>query len=70
MFIFTREIESGVDITIPVQKVYGVLCSRSNSHRAYMQMLARCRNVSDRQIDIANGSYLKINGNHSFWTYK
>ena len=67
--IFTPVIESGVDITIPVQTVYGVLRSRSNSQRAYMQMLARCRNVSDRQIDIANVSYLKINSNHSCWTY-
>ena len=55
VFIFTPVIESGVDITIPIQKIYGVLCSRSNSQRAYMQMLARCRNVKDQQIDIASG---------------
>ena len=69
VFIFILVIESGVDITIPVQKVYGVLCSRSNSQRAYMHMLASCRNVKDRQIDIANGAYLYINNNHNFWTY-
>ena len=70
VFIFTPVIESGVDITIPFQTIYGVLCSRSYSQRAYMQMLARCRNVKDQQIDIANGPYQKINNNYKFWPYK
>ena len=69
VFIFTPVIESGVDITIPIHKIYGILCSQSNSQRAYAQMPARCRNVKDGQIDVANGPFLKINNNHNFWTY-
>ena len=69
MFRFTPAIESGVYITIPTHKIYGILCSQSNSQRAYMQMLARCRNVKDGQIDVANGPFLKINNNHNFWSY-
>ena len=41
VFIFARVIESGVDITIPTQRIYGVLCPRSNNQSAYTQMLAR-----------------------------
>ena len=69
-FIYSPVIESGVDITIQIQKIYGILCGQSNSQRAYMQMLARCRKVKGGHIDIANGPLLKINKNHNFRTYK
>ena len=59
-----------MDITIPVKKIYGVLSSKSNNQRAYMQMLARCRNVEDGAIDICSDPMLKVNNNHNFWKYK
>ena len=70
VFIYSPTIESGVDITVPVKKVYGVLCCKSNSQRAYLQMLARCRNVEDGRMDIMNASELRINKNHCFWKHK
>jgi hypothetical protein len=52
-----------------VKKVYGMLSVRSNCPRAYMQMLARCRDVEDPNIDILNDPTLKINDNYNFWRY-
>jgi hypothetical protein len=69
VFIYSPVIESGVDITLPVKKLYGALCSRSNSQRAYLQMLARCRRVEESRIDILNDSSLKVNNNYNFWRY-
>jgi hypothetical protein len=63
VFLYSPVIESGVDITIPVKKLYGVLSAKSNSQRAYLQMLARCRNVEDGRIDVMNAEELKINKN-------
>jgi hypothetical protein len=70
VFIYSPTIESGVDITIPVKKLYGILSCKSNSQRAYLQMLARCRNLEDGRIDVMNSPFLRINNNHSFWTYE
>lgn len=69
VFLYSPVIESGVDITIPVKKLYGVLSCKSNSQRAYLQMLARCRVVEIGQVDIAGDPQLKINKNHCFWKY-
>jgi len=69
VFIYSPVIESGVDITLPVKKLYGALCSRSNSQRAYLQMLARCRRVEESRIDILNDSSLRVNNNYNFWRY-
>jgi hypothetical protein len=70
VFIYSPVIESGVDITVPVKKLYGTLSCKSSSQRAYLQMLARCRNVEDGRIDILNDVQFRINKNHYFWTYK
>ena len=70
VFIYSPVIESGVDITIQVKKIYGTLSARSNSQRAYLQMLARCRNVDEGEIPILNDPALKINSNFFFWTFK
>ena len=64
--IYIPVLEAGVDITISVKKLDGVLPSKSNSQRAYMQMLARCRNVEDSAIDVCNDPVLKVNSNHNF----
>lgn len=69
VFLYSPVIESGVDITIPVKKLYGILSSKSNSQRAYLQMLARCRCVEIGRVDVANDPQLKINKNHCFWKY-
>jgi hypothetical protein len=69
VFIYSPVIESGVDITVKVEKVYGFICSRSNSPRAFLQMLARCRNVVDPNISILRDSSLKINKNFNFWKF-
>ena len=69
IFIYSPVIESGVDITIPIDKVYGVLSAKSNSERAYLQMLARCRNVKDREVLILNDKQFGINRNYQFWKY-
>ena len=45
--LYSPVIESGVDITVNVKKVYGMLCSKSNSQRAFLQMINRCRCVED-----------------------
>ena len=66
VFIHSPVIESGVDISIPVKKIDGLLCSMSNSQRAYMQMLARCIKVEDGEIEICNDRMLKVNNNHNF----
>jgi hypothetical protein len=70
VFIYSPVIESGVDITIPVKKVYGILCNKSNGPRAYCQMLARCRNVAVARIDVLGDPMLKVNQNHNFWTFQ
>ena len=70
VFIYSPVIESGVDITIKVKKLYGILSCKSNSQRAYLQMLARCRNVEESRMDILNDCRFKINNNFCFWRYQ
>ena len=50
-FIFSPVIESGVDITIPIKKIYGVMSAQSNSQRDFLQMIARCRKVEEPVIN-------------------
>ncbi|MFM7978867.1 MAG: hypothetical protein ACKPKO_06085, partial [Candidatus Fonsibacter sp.] len=47
VFLYSLVIESGVDITVKVKKVYGLLSSKSNSQRAFLQLINRCRCVAD-----------------------
>jgi len=70
IFIYSPVIESGVDITVKVAKIFGVLCNKSNSQRAYLQMLARCRNVEDPRMDVLNDPCLKPNNNYCFWKFR
>ena len=69
VFLYSPVIESGVDITVKVKKVYGLLCSSSNSQRAFLQMINRCRCVEDPNMDFLNDGRLKINSNYNFWKY-
>ncbi|MFM7978225.1 MAG: hypothetical protein ACKPKO_02825, partial [Candidatus Fonsibacter sp.] len=54
VFLYSPVIESGVDITVKVKKVYGLLSSSSNSQRAFLQMINRCRRVEDPKMDFLN----------------
>ena len=67
VFLYSPVIESGVDITVKVNKVYGLLCAKSKSQRAFLQMINRCRCVEDQNMDCLNGNGLSINGNYNFW---
>jgi hypothetical protein len=69
VFIYSPVVESGVDITVPVRKIYGTLCAKSNSQRAYLQMLARCRNVADGEVVLLNDPAFLVNANYSFWRF-
>ncbi|MFM7985867.1 MAG: hypothetical protein ACKPKO_41785 [Candidatus Fonsibacter sp.] len=69
VFLYSPVIESGVDIAVKVKKVYGLLSSKSNSQRAFLQMINRCRSVEDPEMDFLNGEGLEINRNYNFWKY-
>ena len=69
VFLYSPVIESGVDTIVNVKKVYGLLSSKSNSQRAFLQMINRCRCVEDPNMDLLNGDGLKINSNYNFWKY-
>ena len=43
-----------------------MLCAKSNSQRAFLQMINRCRCVEDPNMDFLNGEGLRINGNYNF----
>ncbi len=43
VFLYSPVIEADVDVTVKLKKVYGVLSARSNSHRAVLRMINRCR---------------------------
>ena len=69
VLIYSPVIESGVDITVPVRKVYGKLSCKSNCPRAFLQMLARCRNVADGEVVLLADPAFVVNRNFSFWHY-
>ncbi|MFM7978562.1 MAG: hypothetical protein ACKPKO_04535, partial [Candidatus Fonsibacter sp.] len=52
-----------------MQKLFGLLCSSSNSQRALLQMINRCRCVEDPNMDFLNDGRLKIINNYNFWKY-
>ena len=58
-----------MDITEKVKKVYGILSAKSNSQRAFLQMINRCRNVEEPRMDFLKGEGLEINSNYTFWKY-
>jgi pterin-4a-carbinolamine dehydratase len=69
VFLYSPVIEAGVDITVKVKKVYGILSAMSNSQRAFMQMINRCRNVEEPRMDFLKGEGLHINSDYKFWKY-
>jgi hypothetical protein len=69
VFMYSPVIESGVDITVKVKKVFGILSCKSNCQRAFLQMVNRCRCVEDERMDFLNDRSFKINNNYNFWKY-
>ena len=69
IFIYSPVLEAGVDITVKVKKLYGMLCAGSNSPRAYLQMLARCRNVEEATLEVLSDLRFAANHNYCFWRY-
>ena len=69
VLLYSPVIEAGVDITVKVKKVYGILSAKSNSQRAFLQMINRCRNVEEPRMDFLKGEGLEINSNYNFWKY-
>lgn len=69
VFIYTPSIEAGVDITIKIDSVYGIISSKGNSQRAFLQMLARSRNVEHADIYLWTTT-VKYTNCFNFWTFK
>ncbi|MFM7983362.1 MAG: hypothetical protein ACKPKO_28970, partial [Candidatus Fonsibacter sp.] len=67
MLLYSPVIETDVDITVKVKKVYGLLGSSRNSQRPFLPMINRCRCVEDRNMDFLNDGRLNINSNYNFW---
>ena len=47
VFLYSLVIEAGMYITVNVEKVYSLLSPKSNSQRAFLQLINRCRCVED-----------------------
>ena len=69
VFLYSPVIDSGVDITVKVKKVYGMLCAKSNSQRAFLQMINRCRCVENPRVDFLDGMGLSVNSKYNLWKY-
>jgi hypothetical protein len=63
LLIYSPTIEAGVSFDIShFDKIYGIVCGRSTSQRAFVQMLSRVRKINCDTITILNISYtFKIN---------
>ena len=60
--IYTPTIEAGVNFDIiHFDNIFGIISDGSCSQRAYFQMLARVRKISDLEIVILNSTGMKIN---------
>ena len=70
IFLYSPLVESGVDINVPVRKIYGTLCAKSNCKRACLQMLARCRNVADGEVVALNDPSFRCDVRYDFWQYQ
>jgi hypothetical protein len=69
VFIYSPSVEAGVNITIPFEKLFCVLCDGSVSQRSFLQMTARIRTLNDNNITLLNDSF-KLNNCFSFWTFE
>ena len=60
--IYTPTIEAGVNFDIiHFDNIFGIIADGSCSQRAYFQMLARVRKISDLEIVILNSTGMKLN---------
>ncbi|MFM7982143.1 MAG: hypothetical protein ACKPKO_22775, partial [Candidatus Fonsibacter sp.] len=51
VFLYSPVMESCVDITVNVKKVYGLFSSEINSQRAFLQMINLCRRVEGLRMN-------------------
>ncbi len=65
--LYSPVIKAGVDITVKVRRAYGILSMKSNSQRAFLQLINTCRNVEEPRMDFLKGEGLGICGNYNFW---
>lgn len=67
--IYTPTIEAGVNFDIVhFNNIFGIISDGSCSQRAYFQMLARVRKITDSNIIILNSTSMKLN-NCCLWNY-
>lgn len=58
VLIYSPTIEAGVNFDLPhFDKIYGLICDKSTTPRAFLQMLARVRKTTDNNILIYNDSF-------------
>jgi len=58
VLIYSPTIEAGVNFDIPhFNKIYGLICDKSTTPRAFLQMLARVRKTTDNNILIFNEAF-------------
>jgi hypothetical protein len=70
ILIYSPTIEAGVNFDIVhFNKIYGILTNGSTSQRAFLQMLARIRKVTDNEILILNDNTFKLNNINEYITY-
>lgn len=69
VFIYSPSVEAGVNITIPFEKLFCILCDGSVSQRSFLQMTARIRTLNNNNITLLNDSF-KNNNCFSFWTFE
>ncbi len=65
MFLYSLVIEAGVGVAVKVKEVYGILSAQSNSLRAFLRMVNRCRNVEEPRVGFLKGDGLDIKNNYS-----
>ena len=67
--IYTPTIEAGVNFDIVhFDNIFGIISDGSCSQRAYFQMLARVRKITDAEIMILNSTGMKLN-NCNLWSF-
>ena len=66
IFIYSPTLESGVDIQVPIHSMYGICTDKGNSQRAFLQMIGRCRNVTNPVLYLWLND-LPINNCYNFW---
>jgi len=68
VFIYSPTLEPGVDSQVAVNRVFGICSPSGNSQRAFLQMLARSRNVINNSLYLYIGN-ISLNACYNFWNF-